>query len=329
MLRPFKDRLRKCICLAALAFAAGAGPVADAGEALLPTGGLFTIRNNPPTFYGGGSSALTHQLVVAGDMVYLADGYAGVVAYRIAARAQPRLVGEYPTGEYTRTVRSRGSRIYASDSLDGLVRFEILDSGELRRDLSPLTADELRNAYAERKEYREGDLPCLAAIVDRRVYISREDLGVAVIELRSSPELPPPPFRNVTYDFTPSVRGTTIEGLRTTREVKLKEISINPVPFSPAAASLWQHQQLPARFIPEIAVSLPEATPELTASLDTGILVLRVSGRPGQTFQVQRKSSLLDEWEDWQSVILGVEPTELTDPDAAAFEQMFYRVRSP
>src|SRR5439155_18938457 len=51
-------------------------------------------------------------------------------------------------------------------------------------------------------------VPAVAAIVDRRVYIAREDLGVAVIEMRSPPGLPPPPFRNRVTTYRAVMPGT-------------------------------------------------------------------------------------------------------------------------
>jgi hypothetical protein len=55
---------------------------------------------------------------------------------------------------------------------------------------------------------------------------------------------------------------------------------------------------------------------------------VRLHGEAGLSVRVQRSANLRD-WEDWQSVTLGAVPAELTDPDAGAVPQRFYRAVHP
>ncbi|MBI2928185.1 MAG: hypothetical protein HYY24_21155 [Verrucomicrobia bacterium] len=53
-----------------------------------------------------------------------------------------------------------------------------------------------------------------------------------------------------------------------------------------------------------------------------------LSGPAGATLRVQRSVNLRD-WEDWQSVTLRAQPSEVSDADAATASSRFYRAVAP
>jgi hypothetical protein len=59
-----------------------------------------------------------------------------------------------------------------------------------------------------------------------------------------------------------------------------------------------------------------------------GTFLLPISGEPGSTARLQRSTNLRD-WEDWVSLTLADEPTEIGDPDAGSKPHVFYRAVAP
>ena len=53
-----------------------------------------------------------------------------------------------------------------------------------------------------------------------------------------------------------------------------------------------------------------------------------VRGEAGLSVRVQRSANLRD-WEDWQTLTLGAIPSELSDLDAGAIPDRFYRAVTP
>ena len=74
----------------------------------------FLVAPNKPSARDAPAyiSSVNHRVAIRGDYVYLADGYAGLGVYSLSDRPNPRLVGEYPTGEYAADrVRAASGRL--------------------------------------------------------------------------------------------------------------------------------------------------------------------------------------------------------------------------
>jgi LVIVD repeat len=270
-------------------------------------------------------SSVAHRVAVAGDFVYLADGYAGLGVYKLklGGPESARLIGEYLTGEYTHTVRVDGDWAYALDSLNGIVVFDVRDPMKLRR-LADASPEAMARAFRDDVGSDSGGVKGVAAMVENRVYIARQDLGVAVIEMRSPRDMPPPPFR---HSIIQNAAVPMDHSLNANVQVPLSEVHPPPVSAQMliGAASGDDYTAIPA----ETNFRASAAPPELTAHFEAGILILRLSGSPGQTLHVQRSSSVTGEWKDWQTITLGEVPTELTDEEAASADQIFYRAVTP
>src|SRR5258708_35556558 len=95
----------------------------------------FLMAPNKPSAHDDPAyiSSVGHRVAVRGDVVYVADGYAGLGVYKLGGPGSPRFLGGYPTGEYTRSVWVDGERAYTSDSLNGTVVFDLSDPTKLRQ----------------------------------------------------------------------------------------------------------------------------------------------------------------------------------------------------
>src|SRR5207253_1158314 len=68
------------------------------------------IPGNKPSAHDGLAfiSSVANRVAIVRAFVYVADGYTGLSIYSLSDAAISRLIGEYQTGEYTRTVRVSG-----------------------------------------------------------------------------------------------------------------------------------------------------------------------------------------------------------------------------
>lgn len=290
---------------------------------LIPADGLFRTRVGALTFQGL-TSRMQDRVVLSDAAVYLADGYAGLGAFSLADPAHPRLLGRYSTGGCTESVRWRGDRVYARDSLQGWVGFEVLPSGMLRRSSFDLDA-EARLAAGPSTEYPAGTLPFVAAVVDERLYLARDDFGVVVLPMQSPSGQPHAGFRTRARINTHTpVRLEMVDGLQ-----------LLPMPANGAV--------LEGRRSSEVTDGSEEANPprialparpwaswpvlQLSARFTEGVAGLQISGPKGQRVLIQRAASVLGEWTDWRTIVLPEAPVDLVDEEAGGLEQMFYRLR--
>jgi hypothetical protein len=281
---------------------------------------------NRPKFFGRIGGMV--RVAVRGDIVFLADGYAGLGVYSLTDPENPRLMGAYSTGEYTYSVSVDGDRADTFDSLNGTVAFDVRDPLRLRRvALSEVRPDEIARALHGEIGIDGGDMQGVAAIVGNRVYLARHDRDVVVIEMRSPPDIPPPPFRTRVI-----IHRAAMPGFASSAVLQALQPGSASLPPGPAIQANAAVVSLDDAFAPadESVVSISATTTrlQLKAGIETGRLKLWISGPIGQPVRVQRSPTLLGDWEDWQTITLGDAPSELTDEEAAGADQTFYRAVS-
>lgn len=277
---------------------------------------------------------------IVGNTVYVADGARGLAIYDVTDPAKPRQVGAYPTDSAASTVRVDGTCAWVSTA-GGTLMFDVSnptlpqpykpnngqDGFENNSRDSRLVTVKILHAVSRAQPGEP-----IAAVVGDRLYISRDD-GVVELKLHGMEVSPGPGIASRTVaDLT-----STQAAQQLSTKVRTDEMSV----ITQAGAEGVQPRFLTQSSIPHtqeiglvsgmqpstLAVSL--LPPKLTGVLDAGVLHLFVSGVAGQGVRVQRSGSVADGWEDWQTIVIGESPCDLTDETAAGAEQIFYRAVAP
>jgi hypothetical protein len=285
-------------------------------------------RQDGPAFI----SAVRDRVAVAGDYVYVADGYAGLGVYRLGRNESVELIGSYETGEYATGVRLKGAHAYVFDTRNGQVAYDIREPKALRQ-LS--AAETMGAALADGSDRQAPDANYVAALVDDRIYIARADLGVAVIETRSPKGLPPPPFRKVIVYSPTGADLLKTEGIELRTAVISRISKAEPEPDVPVSEDKASPESLLVTPTAGLAAPQPALIPAaplvltLTASWEDGAVKLQISGPSGQAIRLQRSSNMAGAWEDWKTITLGDAPSEVLEAEPSGASHVFYRAVTP
>jgi len=167
--------------------------------------------------------------------------------------------------------------------------------------------------------------PTVTALVENRVYIAREDLGVVMIELESP--MNPLPWLAGRPTVHAQVFGPGSRAASSTLQIRLSDID-----WTPSTAQAKRGQEISMGYTTASASIVPDSSataPELAARLEAGMVVIRISGLPGQIVRVQRGPGLADEWTTFQTLTLGETFIELTEQIEDGADQSFFRAVSP
>ena len=269
-------------------------------------------------------SSVGERVAVRGDVVYVADGYAGLGVYELSAPEHARLLGSYRTGGFARSVRLDGQYARVWDSVTGNVTFDV----SVPERLLSVPSAELPQSSAvgpfRRQNLNGGEsTSVVAAIVENRLLIARDDLGVVTIDLHGPSDESPLPARPSVDNFkvVPSALPVS-QTVRVTSIQVQDPISELPIAVDPLSVSSSVVED-------RVVLTRPAAPLRINVTLGLDALTIHVHGMSGQTVRVQRTRNLLDEWEDWATMTLDDAPAELADPDGAAADRMFYRAVAP
>jgi hypothetical protein len=294
---------------------------------------------NRPKFVGGGSGMHLSRLAIVGNIIYVADGRMGLSIYDASDPERPRRVGGYSTDADAFAVRVAGTHASVMTSA-GTVVLDVSDLTNPKTVNLPSRAQDgievnnggrlidMKISHSGSYEADPETQRAIVAIVGDRAYISRDD-GVIVIVMHGV-GLPPLPLiaRRIGADPISTEAWLPKQSPRRQPNVEVCAQS-GPVasPVETAASVTNEDELVPAEQSWGFAPSSPQ--PSITGVFESGVFRLLVSGLPGQAVRVQRSSSLTGDWEDWQTITLGIAPIELPDEQSAGADQIFYRAVSP
>lgn len=189
-------------------------------------------------------------------------------------------------------------------------------------------------------------MPCVLVSVRARLVASNLLLGVAVMlffQLRAHAGLPgptnSPPTQSVTlgwdligdsnvvgykiYYGTASHTYTNVVVLGNTNNGTVTGLVTGTTYYF--AATSFDGAGIESPFSDELSYTVPQPAAQLSAVVSSGgQFSFTVSGIPGQMYEVQASTNLLD----WVSVLTNTAPFVFVDSNTAGFNQRFYRAFS-
>jgi hypothetical protein len=271
--------------------------------------------NDAPSYV----STVDHRVAIRGDFVYVADGYTGLSVYQLGLGGAAPLVGEYHTGKYARNVRADAEFVYVDDySPQGMTVLDARNPMQLRAMASSEMPKDTRERFRRAEaEAADAGKKAVAAIVEDRLYIARQDVGVIVILLRGARN--GPPIGNVDFLKGGTQRTAAVARVEktTSSTAANQSLPLAPEALGPSAQSDGAVPNSPQ------APAVQNNPLNLEVDLAGTVLRLRAWAVPGQTIRIQRSAGLRGPWVDWTSGLMRVDSVEFYDSPTQA--QVFYR----
>jgi hypothetical protein len=262
-------------------------------------------------------------VAVSGNYAYVADEAAGLQVIDVSNPANPQRVGGYDTSGFAQSVAVSGNYAYVADYAAGLQVIDVSNPANPQRvggydtsgnasgvavsgnyayvadELDGLQVIDVSNPASPQRVggYAAGGFAYGVAVSGNFAYLAYHTAGLHVIDV-SNPVNP----RRVGGNSTFAARDLIVAG--------------NNVFVAAGQDGLVILDLFRALRVEPVSPQQP------------GSFRLLVYGQAGLSFRVQRSTNLQD-WEGWETLTLGATPSELSDLDAGAVPDRFYRAVTP
>jgi hypothetical protein len=195
-------------------------------------------------------------------------------------------------------------------------------------EIGPETVAQLLQSSPEQET---GTPRTIAAIVESRLYVARNDSDLVVISLHTPPDWPRVPVSFTERPpFTLFRTGATgfVSRRVTVGSMPQEQLSTEAIPaettLTYSVSAVTPGVDAPATNIGPLPSVIRAENPALNISAEWGALRLHISAHAGQTIRVQRSGDLTGPWTDWATAKLRGDEIDFTDLPGET--RGFYRV---